>query len=65
MDISLTKRTRIRERADVEFKATFYNAFNHPNFSFGSLNFDNANFGRISSTTGSPRTINLILKVNF
>ena len=31
VDISLTKRTRIYEKANVEFKANFINAFNHTN----------------------------------
>jgi hypothetical protein len=65
VDISLIKRTRFYERADVEFKANFINAFNHPNFAFGDINFDAANFGRISATRGSERQINFILGINF
>jgi hypothetical protein len=64
-DFSLSKRTRFRESADVEFKATFYNAFNHPNFVFGSPTFDAALFGRINSQRGSPRIIHFILGINF
>jgi len=65
VDISLTKRTRFYERGDVELKVNFINAFNHPNFVFGSLNFDASNFGRISATRGSERQINFILGINF
>ncbi len=65
IDFSLTKRTRFYERGDVELKVNFINAFNHPNFVFGSLNFDAANFGRISATRGSERQINFILGINF
>jgi Carboxypeptidase regulatory-like domain len=70
-DFSLTKRTRIAERGDFEFKATFYNAFNQPRFAFGPstalanrINFDDAliNFSR---TTGSSRVIHFILGINF
>ncbi len=64
-DFSLTKRTRFYERADMEFKVTFYNAFNQANFNFGSINFDAANFGRINATAGSPRNIHFILGINF
>lgn len=65
VDISLIKRTRFYEKADVEFKANFINAFNHPTFAFGDTNFDAANFGRISGTRGSERQINFILAINF
>jgi hypothetical protein len=65
-DFSLTKRTKIYERADMEFKATFYNAFNQANFVFGDIGaFDTANFGRISGQRGSPRVIHFILGINF
>jgi hypothetical protein len=65
VDISLTKMTRIYEKANVEFKANFINAFNTPNFAFADITFDNANFGRINSTRGSERQINFILAINF
>jgi hypothetical protein len=65
-DFSLTKRTRFFERGDVEFKTTFYNAFNQANFVFGDITaFDTANFGRISTQRGSPRVIHFILGINF
>lgn len=65
-DFSLTKRTKFFERADMEFKATFYNAFNQANFVFGDIGaFDTANFGRISGQRGSPRVIHFILGINF
>lgn len=64
-DFSVSKRTKVLEKADVEFKATFYNAFNHANFSFGSPTFDSASFGRITGQRGSPRIIHFILGVNF
>ncbi|MGE0128264.1 MAG: hypothetical protein AB7U82_09305 [Blastocatellales bacterium] len=65
-DFSLTKRTRFYERGDMEFKVTFYNAFNQANFAFGSITaFDTANFGRISTQRGSPRVIHFILGINF
>jgi hypothetical protein len=69
VDFSLSKRTRFYERGDVEFKLNLLNAFNHSNFDFNSLNFDAANFGRISATRGVEnnwgRQINFILGINF
>lgn len=71
-DFSVSKRTKIYESAEVEFKATFFNAFNHANFIFsnptntfdGSI-FDSASFGRISSQRGSPRIIHFIMSIKF
>jgi hypothetical protein len=65
VDISLTKTTRFFEKANVEFKANFINAFNHPSFAFSDITFDAANFGRINSIRGSERQINFILAINF
>ena len=65
VDISLSKFTRFYEKANVEFKANFINAFNHANFAFADLNFDAANFGRISNIRGNERNINFILAINF
>lgn len=65
-DFSLIKRTKMTETADVEFRTTFYNAFNKANFIFGDITaFDTANFGRITGQRGSPRIIHFILQINF
>jgi hypothetical protein len=64
-DFSVTKRTKLYESAEMEFKATFYNAFNHANFSYGNVAFDSATFGQITGQRGSPRIIHFILGVNF
>jgi hypothetical protein len=65
VDISMSKMTRFLEKANVEFKANFINALNHPNFAFADIAFDNANFGRINQVRGSERQINFILGINF
>ena len=48
-DFSLSKNTAITERHRVEFRADFFNLFNHPNFFTGDQNINSANFGRITS----------------
>ncbi len=65
VDFSVSKRTKFLERADMEFKATFFNAFNHANFAYGNTQFDSANFGQITGQRGSPRIIHFILGINF
>jgi hypothetical protein len=67
-DISLAKRTSVwgfREGANLEFRAEFYNAFNHPQFADPATNVSYANYGFITSTTVAPRLIQFGLKYNF
>lgn len=70
-DFSITKRTKITERVDSEFRAEFFDIFNHPNFGNPNLRFGTSTFGLISSTRfptgdfGSSRQIQLALKLEF
>jgi len=55
-DISILKTTQITERVKMQFRADFYNAFNHPQFadpggaSFGTVGFENVTATQLSST---------------
>ncbi len=69
------------ERVRLQFRADFFNLFNHTNFSNPEGNQSNANFGKITATVGSatatavgttaglvgggPRVIQLSLRVQF
>jgi hypothetical protein len=75
-DFSIIKRTSIKERVNIEFRADFINAFNRVVFGsdVGGNQFaaiananlsDPATFGRVSSQTNIPRTIQFGLKVNY
>ncbi len=64
VDFGVLKRTRITERANVEFRAEFFNLFNTVNFFSGSLAFDAVRFGQITGTYGS-RIGQLALRINF
>jgi hypothetical protein len=78
-DLSITKNTKITELTSIDFRAEFFNAFNHPVFSgpqsggFGSatgnlgiVNIANgATAGSILSTANRPRIIQFALKFNF
>ena len=63
-DISIVKKTPIRESKSLEFRAEFFNAFNHTQF----FKVDNAGlsstFGQVLSDRG-PRVIQLALKFYF
>jgi hypothetical protein len=70
-DFSLIKHTKITERINTEFRAEFFDIFNHPNFGDPNLVFGSSTFGLISSTRfptgdfGSARQIQLALKLQF
>ncbi len=80
-DISAVKKFRINERANIEFRAEFLNAFNNINFIVGSAqndtnsvtNFSSQSFGQVTnayqdtSTTYDPggRLIQWVLRINF
>ncbi len=64
MDAGVIKRTRLREVANFEFRAEFFNVFNTVNFVFGSLGFDSARFGQIPAALGA-RTGLLSLRVSW
>lgn len=65
IDASLVKRIPITERFKGELKTTFINMLNHPNFAYGTQNFDSTSFGRISGTSGNVRVIHFTLKLTF
>jgi hypothetical protein len=78
VDFSLNKNWRMRERYNLQFRAEFFNLFNHPNFvGFNTaLNFQgnrtqanygsvqNAAFGTLNATQ-SHREVQFGLKFNF
>jgi hypothetical protein len=65
-DISIIKNTKIRERTTVQFRAEFYNAFNHAQFNppTNDFNADGA-FGLVTSTSVPPRILQFGLKLLF
>jgi hypothetical protein len=65
-DISLVKTTHITERQTVIFRAEFFNAFNHAQFSNPAVAVDTpATFGQITTTSVNPRLIQFALKYLF
>ena len=76
-DLSITKNTKVTEATSVDFRAEFFNVFNHPVFSgpqsggFGSatgnlglVNIANGS-SAILSTANRPRIIQFAMKFNF
>jgi hypothetical protein len=63
-DLALHKTTRITERTGLEFRAEFFNIFNHAQFNNPVGDFASASFGEVTSVR-SPRIGQLALKFNF
>ncbi|HEX2777647.1 MAG TPA: carboxypeptidase regulatory-like domain-containing protein [Candidatus Acidoferrales bacterium] len=63
-DISLVKKTPIRETKSLEFRAEFFNAFNHTQFFRVDNSGLSSTFGQVLSDRG-PRIIQLALKFYF
>ena len=74
VDFSTMKVFHFGERVNMQFRAEFFNIFNHPQFTnpnfgqggiYGLPNFAAGNFGQITSTSVNPRVIQLALKYIF
>jgi hypothetical protein len=64
-DLALHRRFPVRESKAVEFRAEFFNAFNHPNFGIpGPYPDFGPFFGKIFAT-GQPRRVQLALRIDF
>ena len=65
-DIGLLRNFRLAERAGIQIRAEFLNAFNRhhfadPNTSLG----DTTTFGYVTTVTGSPRVVQFGLKIDW
>jgi len=49
----------------LQFRAESFNTFNHPHFNGPNANVGASDYGFISSTIGSPRELQLALKLYF
>jgi len=64
-DVNWFKRTQIAESQSLEFRFEIFNLFNNVNFNNPVLDINEANFGRITSTRGTPRVMQFGLRFNF
>ena len=63
-DFSVIKNARLVERANLQFRAEFFNVFNHPNFGAPGTTFGTSSFGVIGSSNDG-RNIQFGLKLLF
>ncbi|MGH9504004.1 MAG: carboxypeptidase regulatory-like domain-containing protein [Terriglobales bacterium] len=67
-DFSIIKRIPLsfREGTDLDFRAEFFNLFNHAQFGLPGSDADSTtNFGVITSTVNNPRLIQFAVKLRF
>jgi hypothetical protein len=64
-DLSALKNTRINERFNLQFRGEFLNAFNQVNFAAPNTSPTSSAFGQVTSQSGYPRRVQLMLKLLF
>jgi hypothetical protein len=66
-DFAFFKNTKFGpdERLGVEFRAEFFNGFNHPQFNPPDSGFGDSNFGRVGGQYNLPRLIQFALRFTF
>jgi hypothetical protein len=64
IDFGLMKQFSIKEKVTAQFRAEFFNIFNHTNFNNPVTALNSGSFGQITSA-GSPRIGQLALKLSF
>jgi hypothetical protein len=65
-DISILKATKIKEKINAQFRAEFFNIFNHPQFAAPQGTVDDpTNFGVVIAQANNPRLVQFSLRINF
>ncbi len=71
-DLAVLKDTKLREMMNLQFRAEFFNIFNRANFGLpaatvfsSAAGVYNSQAGKITSIVGTPRQIQLALKLTF
>jgi hypothetical protein len=63
-DVSFIKKTAFTERVNLQFRAEFFNLFNHSQFSGVGTGFGSGTFGQVTSAR-NPRVSQLGLRLTF
>ena len=65
IDFGVHKKFRVTERTALQLQANAFNLLNHPNFGLPSNNISSSQFGRSTATVGTPRVIQLAIRLDF
>jgi outer membrane receptor protein involved in Fe transport len=63
-DLSISKGTKLREKLTLQFRAEFFNVFNHTQYAGVGGSFGSATFGQVTSAR-DPRITQLALRLIF
>jgi len=64
-DFNLSKRFKVTEATNMEFRWEVFNAFNHVNFCTPNTDIFSISFGQTTCTITNPRLMQFALKFNF
>ncbi len=64
-DISVLKNFPINERFKLQYRAEFFNTFNHPAFDNANTSPTSSSFGRITRQRNLPRVVQMALKLTW
>ena len=65
LDLGLVKSTKLSENVALEFGWDVFNVLNRANFGTPDYELGSPDFGRITSTVGGPRVMQLRAKLKF
>ncbi len=65
LDCSTAKETHLSDALNMEFRAEFFNIFNHPTFATPGSTLGSSNFGLISATQSAERQMQFGLRFMF
>lgn len=64
-DFAVQKATTIKDETNLEFRAEFFNLFNHPQFSAPGTGLGGGGYDQITSQANNPRLVQLSLRLRF
>jgi hypothetical protein len=64
-DFSAIKQFSLPREMGLNFRAEFFNLFNHPEFGMPIADINQPGFGSVNSTVNNPRLVQLALKLSF
>jgi hypothetical protein len=64
-DFSVIKQFALPREIGLNFRAEFFNLFNHPQYGSPVSDINEAGFGAVNSTVNNPRLVQLALKLTF
>ncbi len=65
LDVALFKSFPVRERSSIQLRIEGYNIFNRANFARPDADLSSDTFGEITSTVGTPRSLQVALRFQF